>query len=221
MHVFSFLYADDNEAALIRGEPYLHPELLRKDYEEMGRRFKIFVYPHKKGDPYRNIMEPMKDEPSGNYASESYFKKALLQSTFITTNSSEADLFYMPFSISRMRNDKRIGVQGIPEFVMEYVAAISQKWPYWNRTGGADHFYLACHSVSRDAMRKAPHVRANAIQLVCSSSYFLHGFVPHKDASVPQIWPRKDPAKGAKSVKQRSVTVRSMLSFCVLNVRSI
>ncbi|KAG5571795.1 hypothetical protein H5410_061561 [Solanum commersonii] len=31
-------------------------------------------------------------------------------------------------------------------------------------------------------------------QVVCSSSYFLSGYLPHKDASIPQIWPRKGPS---------------------------
>ncbi|KAH0709487.1 hypothetical protein KY284_010914 [Solanum tuberosum] len=58
-------------------------------------------------------------------------------------------------------------------------------------SGGADHFYVACHW---SAMEKAIHVKLNAIQVVCSSSYFLSGYLPHKDASIPQIWPRKGPS---------------------------
>jgi hypothetical protein len=41
-------------------------------------------------------------------------------------------------------------------------------------------------------MDKAPHVKFNAIQVVCSSSYFLSGYIAHKDACLPQIWPRKE-----------------------------
>ncbi|KAH0775076.1 hypothetical protein KY290_012213 [Solanum tuberosum] len=93
-----------------------------------------------------------------------------------------------------MRNDKRVGVGGIQDFVKEYVVEISEKYPYWNRSGGADHFYVACHSIGRSAMEKAIHVKLNAIQVVCSSSYFLSGYLPHKDASIPQIWPRKGPS---------------------------
>ncbi|KAF9595792.1 hypothetical protein IFM89_004194 [Coptis chinensis] len=48
-----------------------------------------------------------------------------------------------------MRHDKRVSVGGIPDFVRSYVFNISQKYPYWNRTGGTDHFYLACHSIGR------------------------------------------------------------------------
>lgn len=77
-----------------------------------------------------------------------------------------------------MINDKRVGVGGIQDFVKEYVDEISEKYPYWNKSGGADHFYVACHSIGRSSMEKAIHVKLNAIQLVCSSSYFLSGYVP-------------------------------------------
>lgn len=157
----------------------------------MNKSLKIYVYPHTKKDPFANILLPVDYEPSGNYASESYFKKSLFKSHFMTNDPSEADLFYMPFSIAGLRHDKRIGVGRIKKFVKKYVDNISIKYPYWNRSGGADHFYVACHSVGRTAMEEAVQVKLNAIQVVCSSSYFLSGYVTHKDASIPQIWPRK------------------------------
>lgn len=166
-------------------------DLFQEEYKEMNRTLKIYVYPHKKNDPFANVLLPVDYEPAGNYASESYFKKALYKSHFITNDPREADLFYLPFSIASLRNDKRVGVGGIQDFVKNYVFEISEKYPYWNRSGGADHFYVACHSVGRTAMEKAIHVKLNAIQVVCSSSYFLSGYVAHKDASIPQIWPRK------------------------------
>ncbi|KAI3748333.1 hypothetical protein L6452_11339 [Arctium lappa] len=100
-----------------------------------------------------------------------------------------------------MRHDKRIGVGGIKDFIKNYISTISHKYPFWNRTGGADHFYVVCHSIGWTAMEKAPEVRINAIQAVCSSSYFLQGYNAHKDVSIPQIWPRpgvpprRDPSK--------------------------
>jgi hypothetical protein len=39
-------------------------------------------------------------------------------------------------------------------------------------------------------MDKVPDVKQNAIQLLCPASYFLASYITHKDASVPQIWPR-------------------------------
>ncbi|XP_057779383.1 probable glycosyltransferase At5g03795 isoform X2 [Salvia miltiorrhiza] len=162
-----------------------------EEYEEMNKSMKIYVYPHNKSDPFANVLLPVDSEPGGNYASESYFKKALFNSHFLTNDPWEADLFYLPFSIASLRHDKRIGVGGIQTYIRNYVRDISRAYPFWNRTGGADHFYVACHSVGRTAMNKAVQVKLNAIQVVCSSSYFVNNYVTHKDASIPQIWPRK------------------------------
>ncbi|RVW38384.1 hypothetical protein CK203_090309 [Vitis vinifera] len=94
----------------------------------------------------------------------------------------------------------KVGVGGIQDFIRDYIFNISQNYPYWNQTGGADHFYVACHSIGRSAMEKADEVKLNAIQVVCSSSYFLSGYIAHKDASLPQIWPRQgDPPDLASS----------------------
>ncbi|KAG4940295.1 hypothetical protein JHK87_044166 [Glycine soja] len=114
-----------------------------------------------------------------------------MKSHFITKDPTEADLFFLPFSIARLRHNRRVGVGGKQDFIRDYIQNISHKYPYWNRTGGADHFYVACHSIGRSAMDKAPDVKFNAIQVVCSSSYFLTGNIAHKDTCLPQIWPRK------------------------------
>ncbi|KAL0333576.1 UNVERIFIED_CONTAM: putative glycosyltransferase [Sesamum angustifolium] len=173
------------------GNVFHDRDLFMEEYKEMKRSMKIYAYPHEKNDPFANVLLPVESEPGGNYASESYFKKALFRSRFLTDDPSEADLFYLPFSIAGLRHDKRVGVGGIQSFIRNYIRNISLNYPYWNRSGGADHFYVACHSVGRSAMEKAVEVKLNAIQVVCSSSYFLAGYVSHKDASIPQIWPRK------------------------------
>ncbi|THG22994.1 hypothetical protein TEA_010293 [Camellia sinensis var. sinensis] len=179
-------------------------DIFLENYKEMNKSFKIYVYPHKKSDPFAHVFLPVDFEPRGNYASESYFRKVLMKSHFITMDPSEADLFFLPFSIARLRHDPRVGVEGIQDFIRDYIFNISQRYPYWNRTGGADHFYVACHSIGRSAMGKADEVKLNAIQVVCSSSYFLYGYVAHKDASLPQIWPRQgEPPDLASSVREK------------------
>ncbi|KAF7149238.1 hypothetical protein RHSIM_Rhsim03G0055700 [Rhododendron simsii] len=175
---------DDNDV-------YHDNDLFFEQYKEMNRSLKIYVYPHSPSEPFANVLLPVAYEPGGNYASESYFKKALMKSHFVTEDPSDADFFFLPFSITGMRFDKRINVGGIQSFVREYVSGIQQKYPFWNRSGGADHFYVACHSVGKIAMGKAEEVKDNAIQVVCSSNYAADAYLPHKDVSLPQIWPRK------------------------------
>ncbi|KAJ8528919.1 hypothetical protein K7X08_030659 [Anisodus acutangulus] len=176
-------YVNDNEVFHDR-------DSFMDNYKEMNRSLKIYVYPHQKGDPFSNVLLAVDFEPGGNYASESYFKKVLVVSHFITKDPSNADLFFLPFSIARLRHDPRVGINGIKDFIKSYIFNISHEYPYWNRTNGADHFYVACHSIGRFAMEKVIDVKINAIQVVCSSGYFVSAYIPHKDASLPQIWPR-------------------------------
>lgn len=181
---------------------YHDRDIFVEDYKEMNRSFKIYVYPHRRNDPFANVLLPVDYEPGGNYASESYFKKVLMKSHFITKDPTKADLFFLPFSIARLRHEPRIGVGGIQDFIQDYILNISQKYPYWNRTGGADHFYVACHSIGRSAMDKANEVKFNAIQVVCSSTYFQPGYIAHKDACLPQIWPRQGVLPNLSSSKR-------------------
>ncbi|MQL81456.1 hypothetical protein Taro_013931 [Colocasia esculenta] len=189
----------------IHREVFHDAEFFSEGYEEMNKTLKIFVYPHSKDDPFAHALLPVASEPGGNYASESYFKKVLVQSHFITKDPSEAHLFFLPFSIARLRYDRRVSVGGIADFIQKYIFDISQKYPYWNRSGGADHFYIACHSTGRSAMEKAEEVKFNAIQVVCSASYYLSGYVAHKDVSLPQIWPRKGTSTRVASSKREKL----------------
>ncbi|KAL7613382.1 probable glycosyltransferase At5g03795 [Lactuca sativa] len=189
-------------------EVYHDKDIFLENYEQMNKSLKIYIYPHQKTDPFANVLLPdTRSSPGGNYASESFFKISLSSSHFITHDPAEADLFFLPFSIASMRHDKRIGAGGIKNFIKDYISTIKREYPFWNRTGGADHFYVACHSIGRTAMDKAPEVRINAIQVVCSSSYFLQGYNAHKDASIPQIWPRP----GVPPIRHPSE--REMLAF--------
>ncbi len=205
-----FAHADEEE---IDNGPYHSRRVFEANYDEMNRNIKIFVYPYPRNDPYRDIYRAWETRPSGNYASEAYFKQALMKSSYVTSNAAEADFFFMPVSITRARMDKRVGTEGVKRFCKKHVTSLRNNWSYWNRTGGVDHFYLSCHSIARTAMELVPYVRQNAIQLVCPSSYHLHYYITHKDASVPQIWPRDGGTpQGAKHTAQRYTTTQKRLN---------
>lgn len=189
--------------------PYHSRRIFESDYAEMKKNFKIFIYPHDHKDPFHLIFEPSNQVPSGNYASEEFFQQALMSSKFVTKDASEADFFFMPVSITKARLDKRIDVRGLQKFCANYITALRTQWNYWNLSSGADHFYLSCHSVARNAMDQVPVVKQNAIQLLCPASYFLASYITHKDASVPQIWPRE----GAEPKEVRLIAQRKRLAF--------
>ncbi|KAL0386323.1 UNVERIFIED_CONTAM: putative glycosyltransferase [Sesamum radiatum] len=179
--------------------PYHNWELFNADYQEMLKKLKIFVYPdvsmNNKSSPFARIFLPHPDPTDprvGNYFSEHAFKLSLLRSPFVTQHPEKADFFFMPFSINAMRNHPLLRSESsISEFVAKYVLRISSEFLFWNVSGGADHFYVCCHSVGREAASKHITLRNNAIQLTCSSSYFQRLYSAHKDIALPQIWPRR------------------------------
>eukprot|EP01018_Ginkgo_biloba_P017633 Gb_02074 [translate_table: standard] len=137
--------------------------------------------------PHQNPFDPK----LGNYFSEHMFKINLLRSSFLTANAEEAHFFFLPFSINSLRNDPRVHSEdSIAEFVAQYSKNISVNYEFWNLSQGANHFYVCCHSVGRDAASKFVELQKNAVQVVCSSSYYHRYYVSHKDVALPQVWPR-------------------------------
>ncbi|KAI9156530.1 hypothetical protein LWI28_008189 [Acer negundo] len=147
----------------------------------MMHNFKIYVYPHVYNNnntsseeafagiflPHPNPLNPK----IGNYLSEHMFKLSLLRSSLITTIPQQAHFFFLPFLINAMRNDRRIRSEAaIAEFVAQHTRRISSQFPFWNASAGADHFYVCCHSVGRDAPSKHADLHNNAVQVTCSSS---------------------------------------------------
>ncbi|KAK2638240.1 hypothetical protein Ddye_026035 [Dipteronia dyeriana] len=173
-------------------EVYHHIDIFQEDYEELNRSFKIHVYPINKDDPYGNILLPKDLETSGHYSSEQYFKQVRMKSLFITKEPKMADLFILPLLVANMRVDQRIDVPCIQYFIRYYVLNISQKYPYWNQTSRADHFYVTCHFISKQATLAVNYVKLNAIEVMCSVYCYYSAYIHHKDASMPWIWPRHE-----------------------------
>ncbi|KAL0431826.1 UNVERIFIED_CONTAM: putative glycosyltransferase [Sesamum radiatum] len=122
---------------------------------------------------------------TGKYSSEGYFFQNLRESNFVTDDPDRADLFFIPISCHKMRG-KGISYENMTVIVHDYVESLISKYPYWNRTLGADHFFVTCHDVGVRATEGVPLLVKNSIRVVCSPSYDV-GFIPHKDVALPQI----------------------------------
>lgn len=123
-----------------------------RSYLEMEKVFKIFVY--KEGEaplfhdgPCRSI-----------YSSEGRFIYDLETNTqFRTSDPDIAPVHFLPFSITKMIHylyePKSFNLNPVKQIVVDYISVISNKYPNWNRSLGADHFLLSCHDSVRSTLR--------------------------------------------------------------------
>ncbi|XP_042013465.1 probable glycosyltransferase At3g07620 [Salvia splendens] len=140
--------------------PYLSPTTLLHNYQNMLTTFKVFIC-----TPYTPFEFP--DVPA------SLFYNSLLRSPFLTHNPEEAHLFFVPFSPD-------ISTRSMARVVRE----LRTDFPYWNRTLGADHFFLSPAGIDYSSDRNILELKKNSIQI--SVFPVVSGyFIPHKDITLP------------------------------------
>ncbi|KAG6767510.1 hypothetical protein POTOM_028715 [Populus tomentosa] len=154
------------------------PKAFRMDYMKMERSFKVFVHPHKTTacDKTRKI--------DGRYGSEGFFYQNLNQSRFLTRDPDKANLFLIPTSCHSLPAEGR-SVDERAIAVQHFVNSLISEYPYWNRTLGADHFFITCADIQVTASERIWNLMKNSIRVMCSPSYNVE-YVPHKDVSLPQ-----------------------------------
>jgi hypothetical protein len=70
--------------------------------------------------------------------------------------------------------------------VENYVESIISKYPYWNRTDGADHFFLICHDIGLEVADGVPiFSKNNSIRLVCPAIPYRD--IPYKNIRLPPV----------------------------------
>ncbi|KAF6163819.1 hypothetical protein GIB67_016159 [Kingdonia uniflora] len=137
-------------APITSNDRKLHAPLFRnasmfsRSYELMERTLKVYIY--KEGE------KPIFHQPilKGIYASEGWFMKLMQENKkFLVKDPKKAHIFYMPFStrmlefllyVRNLHNRTNLA-----EYLKNYTNMIASKYSFWNRTGGADHFFVACH----------------------------------------------------------------------------
>ncbi|KAJ4714577.1 Exostosin family protein [Melia azedarach] len=174
------------------------PNIFHLNYMEMEKNFKIYVYPD--GDPNTFYQTPRK--LTGKYASEGYFFQNIRESRFLTHDPEQAHLFFIPISCHKMRG-KGTSYENMTIIVKDYVEGLIDKYPYWNRTLGADHFFVTCHDVGVRATEGVSFLVKNAIRVVCSPSYDV-AFIPHKDVALPQVLQPFALPRGGNDIENRT-----------------
>ncbi|KAK8535441.1 hypothetical protein V6N12_056959 [Hibiscus sabdariffa] len=197
-------------ASVIMNDQDLYAPLFRnvssfkRSYELMERTLRVYVY--------KDGKKPIFHLPilKGLYASEGWFMK-LMQGNkrFLVKDPRRAHLFYMPFS-SRMleytlyvRNSHNR--TNLRQFMKDYTETIAAKYPYFNRTGGADHFLVACHDWAPYETR---HHMEHCIKALCNADVTV-GFKIGRDVSLPETYVRsaRNPLRdlGGKPPSQRHI----------------
>ncbi|KAJ4831107.1 hypothetical protein Tsubulata_027027 [Turnera subulata] len=168
-----------------RGDIYRNACAFHRSYLLMEKLFKIFVY--QEGEPPLFHYGPCKDI----YSTEGIFLTLMeTDNKFRTSDPNEAHVFFLPFSVVMILQhlfhpvirDKAV----LERVVVDYVHIISQKYPFWNRSHGGDHFMLSCHDWGPRATWYMRLLYFNSIRVLCNANTSEY-FNPKKDASFPEI----------------------------------
>lgn len=116
----------------------------------MMKRMKVWVY--KEGEPPLVHEAPLNNK----YAIEGQFMDEIehsKKSSFRASHPEEAHVFFLPLSVSKVirfvykprRTQYDYEADRLQHLVQDYITVVAHKYPYWNRSNGADHFLLSCH----------------------------------------------------------------------------
>ncbi|KAG7972793.1 hypothetical protein I3843_07G200900 [Carya illinoinensis] len=185
---------------------YRNVSMFKRSYELMEDILKVYIY--SEGE------KPIFHQPllMGIYASEGWFMKLLeTNKKFVTKDPTKAHLFYLPFSSRLLELTLYVPNshtrKNLIQYLKNYLDMIAAKHPFWNRTGGADHFLVACHDWALEETRE--HMN-KCIRALCNAD--MKGFVLGKDVSLPETLVRS-PQNLLRELGGKPSSERSILAF--------
>ncbi|KAI3977584.1 hypothetical protein MKX01_000497 [Papaver californicum] len=181
---------------------YHNVSVFKRSYELMEEILKVYVYKEGKKPIFHDpILE-------GIYASEGWFMKQVEgNEQFAVKDPREAHLFYIPFSSQSLKftlyKANSHSKKNLIKYLSDYLNVITAKYPFWNRTGGADHFFTACHDWAPAITKR---IMSACLRALCNSDVY-DSFVLGKDVALPEtfVLSKSDllKDKGGKSPSER------------------